>query len=361
MVTSALAAVVGGLAGAAPPPSKAVPAVPIATGITDSPERYGAANFFARVHALRASFVVVDASWSTVALSQPIAPADPSDPAYDWTALDAVYSIASQYGIQIVPIVYQTPPWANGGQGPNYPPTDPLQYAAFLTAMATRYPKIRQWIIWGEPTRAPAWADQGCDGAGEYAQLLDDAYVALKHVRSSNMVIGGNNQPTGFDNAFSTTTPTWLKCMTLPNGTRPRLDMWGASTYTSRPINMALPPANRFTIDFDDLDTLVGMLDRYYPKMRLKIFISESGTPTDHANHDWLFSTTPADQAKRMRQMFAAAEKLGRVAAISNFLLDDQPGADGWTTGLETPKGVKKPAYAVFRAGPMASVPVRRR
>jgi hypothetical protein len=48
--------------------------------------------------------------------------------------------------------------------------------------------------------------------------------------------------------------------------------------------------------------------------------------------------------------MFDAARRFKRIAAISNYLLRDEPGPNGWTTGLITASGVKKDAWSAYRA-----------
>jgi hypothetical protein len=59
--------------------------------------------------------------------------------------------------------------------------------------------------------------------------------------------------------------------------------------------------------------------------------------------------TTRADQAARIRQMYRIATRYKRIAAIANNLLYDQPGEKGWTTGLRTSDGVRKPSWYVYR------------
>ena len=198
--------------------------------------------------------------------------------------------------------------------------------------MSRRYPQVRRWMIWGEPNRIQQWQPQGKAGARRYALLLDTAYQALKAVDRKDVVIGGNTSPGGLDNAGGTSPRTWLRRLMLPSGRRPRLDMWGHNPFTSRPIDLRLRPVSRFSYDFNDVDTLTADLDRHYPR-RLRVFLSESGTPTEHANPDWFFFTTREAQAARMRQMFNVAAKFPRIAALSNFLLYDGAGShrmDDW-------------------------------
>ena len=133
-------------------------------GIT-SPLVVGGSSVFPQLAKLRASFLVLAVRWADVAKTQPTNGRDPEDAAYDWTSLDTAFARADAAGIEIVPEIYATPGWANGGRSSVYGPTAPSDYADFLVAMATRYPQIRRWVIWGEPSRPQQWQPQGRAGA----------------------------------------------------------------------------------------------------------------------------------------------------------------------------------------------------
>ena len=75
-------------------------------------------------------------------------------------------------------------------------------------AAARRYPSVRHWMIWGEPSKAsrfqplvPAlrrrFDPAQRRGPRRYARILDAAYAALKRVSRRNLVIGGNTLTTG--------------------------------------------------------------------------------------------------------------------------------------------------------------------
>jgi len=315
----------------------------------NSPPVVAGRSVFPQLRKLHASFLVLQIAWAQVAPTKPAKPRDPEDPAYVWTALDPTFVQAAASGIEIVPQILATPTWANGGQPSQVGPTAPGDYANFLVAVAKRYPQIRRWMIWGEPSRPQQWQPQGRTGAQRYALLLDVAYRAIKRINPHDIVIGGNTLRGGPDNEAGTSPKTWLKWLVMPNGHRPRFDQWGHNPFTERPIDLRLRPVSRFTYDFDDLDTLANELDRFYPHKDKRFFLSESGTPTEHGNSEWFFYTSLADQARRMNQMFQTARTFPRIAAIANFLVRDQPGADGWTTGLVTATGVRKPSWNVYR------------
>jgi hypothetical protein len=226
--------------------------------------------------------------------------------------------------------------------------------------MSRRYPDMRRWIIWGEPTHLGQWFPQGVAGARQYARQLDRAYAALKSVSPRNLVIGGNSFCCGLDTPGSTSTARWIARLRLPDGRRPRLDMYGMNPYGRRRIDLRLGRVDAKFMDLNDMDSLAGILDRAYPGRRIPIFIAEWGVPTEHGNRDWVWFTTRREQAKRVRDALVAASRFPRIAALANYLLYDQPAerdpvtgfAKGWSTGLNTAGGVRKPAWEAFRRAP---------
>lgn len=79
---------------------------------------------------------------------------------YDWTTLDAFVEACEARDLRIVYTIYQTPTWASstsiadpyGVDGGSSPPADLADYAAFVTALATRYQgRIHAYEVWNEP------------------------------------------------------------------------------------------------------------------------------------------------------------------------------------------------------------------
>ena len=207
--------------------------------------------------------------WEQVATRRPERPSDPTDPAYAWPAeLDAAIADAQAHGIAVALLVMGTPAWANGGRSAKWAPNSPRDYARFLTAAAHRYPAVRHWIIWGEPTKntnfQPLRKDRhrrltgrGLRGPRIYARMLDRAYGALKAVSPANIVIGGNSFTVG------TVTPRrWIQALRLPGGRPPRMDLYGHNPFSARRPVLSQDPLGRGFADFGDLDTLAGWLDR---------------------------------------------------------------------------------------------------
>lgn len=302
--------------------------------------------------------------WDAVATRRPERPSDPADPAYAWPAeLDAAIAGAGAHGIAVALLVMGTPAWANGGRTPDWAPTAPRDYARFLTAAARRYPAVRHWMIWGEPTKSanfqPLRSDRGRRLSGRglrgpriYARMLDRAYGALKSVSRANLVIGGNSFTVG------TVSPRrWIQALRLPSGRRPRMDLYGHNPFTARRPLLSQPPIGRGYADFGDLDTLVRWLDRNLRRpggARLKLFLSEISFPTDHANFEFNFWVTRETQAEWIADALRTTRTWARIYTLGYLgLYDDALRPDGLQVerGLIERDGTHKPSYEAFKRG----------
>ena len=95
--------------------------------------------------------------WYQVAAERPADPANPFDPAYKFDDVDELVRGAQERGLEVMLTIWGTPAWANGGQGPNFLPTQLSDATAFAKAVATRYsghfigvPHVRFYTIWNE-------------------------------------------------------------------------------------------------------------------------------------------------------------------------------------------------------------------
>jgi hypothetical protein len=94
--------------------------------------------------------------WNSIAVRRPRNPRNPKDPAYAWPAeVTQAVAEARRYHIQVALQIIGAPAWANGGRPWNWAPNNPRDYADFAIAAARRYPSVRLWMIWGEPSRRP--------------------------------------------------------------------------------------------------------------------------------------------------------------------------------------------------------------
>ena len=323
---------------------------------------------FGIYHELGVRIYETSLSWRQVAPTRPAHPTDPRDPAYQWPAeVTTAIREADRYGIRVMLMIAGTPAWANGGRDAQWVPRRAADLADFATAAARRYREVRQWMVWGEPTRQPNFMPLDPETPGQpltraerraprrYARMLDAAYGALKHVRRRNVVIGGNSYTTGDISPLN-----WIRGMRLPNGKRPRMDMYGHNPFTLRRPDLRQPlfrPPTGYA-DFSDLDALCRWLDRYGYRdrrgRRLRIFISEWTLPTDHVNREFNFWMTQAVQASWLRDALGIVRNHRRIYTLGWHALYDEPprpAGDEVNRGLITYDGRLKPAFYAFRDG----------
>ena len=348
---------------AAPSPAAAAPGQSIKKGIWDSQSR----DDFATMRRLGAGVYSARLHWNLVAPTRPANPRNPRDPAYQWNAATtAAIRKARRYGMKVALEVHYAPGWANGGRPPEWVPTRVADYADFVTAASRRYPRVRYWVVWAEPTRKASmmplitqknsWTR--LDAAGRraphyYARLLDRAYGALKRVDRKDKVIGGNSFNGGDVSPFN-----WIRDLKLPNGRPPRMDMYGHHPFSVRRPNLANGPFYPGVADFSDLDTLAGWVDRYLgdgPSGKpLRLWLGEVCFPTDHANDSFNVWVTRSVQARWIRSALKITRSWKRIAALIWFgLYDPPPVPSGRETrcGLLDAGGEPKPGYLAFRNG----------
>ena len=299
-------------------------------------------------------------SWASIAPTRPQDPTNPDDPAYRWPGLDQALTAARRAGIEPVLYVNGFPSWSNGGRDYTWAPNDPKDYGDFMAAAVRQYPQVRRWVAFSEPTHYVNFKPQGDNGRRAprvYARLLDAAYAAMHAARRDVVVIGGNVHPAGANDERTTAPDTFITNMVLPNGRRPRLDMFGINPYTERPLNPALPHrAHR--VDFNDLDWLAHRLDHVWPGRHLKIFVDEFGWNTEHEAQGWLYYVSRRKQAANLVKAYRLAAQFGRVDTMCWFqLYDDPPQKVGpnwwnWTSGLRTWRSAPKPSWSAFRRVP---------
>lgn len=316
---------------------------------------------------LGAGIYETNLQWSAIAPQRPAHPTNPDDPAYQWPSdVDAAVREAAKYHMRVSLQLIYAPPWANGGRTAKYAPLHVSDFNAFALAAARRYPGVRLWMIWGEPSRehnfaplTPEVRNRPLNRAQaraphRYAQILDSAYVTLKRANRRNLVIGGNTFVTGDISPYN-----WIRNLRLPNGRAPRMDMYGHNPFGMRKPDLRKPPSGYGFADFSDLDTLTGWLDRYLrPRLpghkRLPLFLSEYTLPTDHANYEFNYYLDRSTQADWLSAALHITRRWSRIYTMGWISLYDQapnPSHDEVNGGLLDYRGGKKPSYFAYRRG----------
>ena len=300
-----------------------------------------------------------DLHWNLIARRRPRDPTNPRDPAYAWPAeVTSSVAQANRYGMQVALEIIGTPGWANAGKTPRWIPHRLSDYANFAIAASRRYPSVHLWMIWGEPSRShnfrpltpakpyfPLNAHQRI-APHLYSRLLDAAYGALKSVTPANIVIGGMT-----DAAASISTVQWIENMRLPDGSPPRLDLYGHNPFSIRAPNLADPPSPAQQIDFSDLGRLAEMVDRNLGRPENPqpgLFLSEWTIPTS-SDREFNFYVEPRVQALWITDALRIARLVPYIYAVGWIhLYDELPFVGG---GLIRADGRKKLGYFAWRSG----------
>jgi len=336
------------------------------------PVRVGGVSQFPIYRELGVGIWETRVSWATVTPTRPTDPRDPSDPAYRWPAdLDDAVAEGKRYGIRVAVVLTESPRWASGHRLLHWAPRRPSDFADFAYAASKRYPYVRLWMVWSEPTRhenfRPMVRERRKRGVRRvfpltrrmqkaprrYARILDAAYGSLKLASQRNVVIGGNSFTTGDISPFN-----WIRNLRLPNGKPPRLDMYGHNPFSARRPRLNRPPIRQGFADFSDLDLLAGWVDRYLGRPRgrrgIKLFLSELFWPTDHANHEFNFWVTRKTAASWLSDALRITRRWPRIYTLGWLSLYDDPrneDGDDVHRGLLTRGGRKKPAYWAYKRG----------
>ena len=326
------------------------------------PVQRGGHSLFPLYRRLGAGIFQMELRWDSVARSEPRAARDPADRAYVWPPeIDYAIREASANGLEVALQVRGTPRWANSRRPEQFAPARVGDFGDFIAAAARRYPAVRRWIVWGEPSKRSNFRVLGVPWGGRayeektpraYARLLDAAFAALKSADSGNLVVGGNTYTVG-----DIPTRTFVANMRLPSGRPPRLDAYGHNAFTLRPPNLADPPLSRRVVDFSDLDSLGDLIDSNLGRRHGKpipIYIPEFTLPTDHANWEFNFWVSRRVQAQWLTKALAIVRRSPRILTLGWLSLYDDPPRrhhDEVNRGLIDDAGNLKPAFRAYARG----------
>jgi hypothetical protein len=285
--------------------------------------------------------------WDQIAHTRPTAPTDPTDAAYDWSAVDPVLDGLRQHGIEVVLQLVGTPAWANGGKASNYAPTSSATFGAFASAAAHQYPWVKRWVIWNEPnqvrwlrpTTAPIYT----------VRLLNPAYAAIHSAIPGALVAGGGTAPRGSTGGVSPL--AWIAGM---HAARARLDAYAHNPYPldpKRETPLTGGCGHCTTVTMATIGRLVSLLGRDFPSAR--IWLTEYGYQSNPP--DPLLGVSLALQARYIGEGAYAAYRTPKVDMLIHFLYRDEPSIARFQSGLVTLTNAVKPAYAAFQL-PLAQI-----
>ena len=303
-----------------------------------------------------------------VAARRPAVATDPADPAYDWSRFDQAIERANDAGIQVLLTIVGTPPWANGGLGPERAPSSASTLRRFAYAAARRYsgtfldvatgrvlPRVGLWLAWNEPNNPVFLQPQYVKVRGKwrpaaaesYARICNAIYAGVHAAGGPEQVACGATAPRGSNDPTSdrpSISPIAFLRAAKRSGLR-TFDAWAHHPYYGSPGST---PSTRKVgpraVELGNIDTLVDQVTRLYG--RKPLWITEYGYQTRPP--DEFFGVSWAKQAQYLRQAYEIARANPRIDLFTWFLLDDSADPDGWQSGLITADGRKKPSFAVF-------------
>jgi hypothetical protein len=179
-----------------------------------------------RATEVHAEWVRIAVRWSSVAPSRrtdTFGAADPDDPAYRWSTIDAAVREASARGRRVLLTLNGAPSWAEGA---NRPPAvaagswkpDVTAFGAFALATARRFsgnftpdgataplPPVRAFQAWNEPNLSlylsPQWQEENgrlrTFAAKHYRAMLNAFARSVHAVRRENLVVTAGTAPFG--------------------------------------------------------------------------------------------------------------------------------------------------------------------
>ena len=227
-----------------------------------------------------------------------------------------------------------------------------------MTAAARRYPGVKLWMIWGEPSRSknfrpltPAEPYVKLNynqriAPRVYARLLDNAYGALKALNPANQIVGGMT-----DSSASITPVQWIENMRLRNGKPPRMDMYGHNPFSIRAPLLTNPPAINQQLDFSDVVRLHELVDHNLGRTNNpepKLFLSEWTIPTAK-DREFNYHVEQRLQALWITDGLRIVRQLSSVYALGWIhLYDELPYFAG---GLIEANGRKKLGFYAWKNG----------
>ncbi len=310
-----------------------------------------------------------------VATKRPAHPANPNDPAYNWSLYDRTVTQAAANGIHVLFSIYGTPGWANGGKAMNVAPTNATDLRNFAFAAALRYggsfvapdgttlPKVREWLAWNEPNNPVFLVPQykrtskgwTMASATAYAKICNAVYngihgtlLASERVACGGTAPRGNNDPSSSRPSVS---PLAFLRAVKTAGLK-TFDAWAHHPYyssrfdtpTTKPVTPNGAPVTSVTLG--NISVLIKLVTQLYGNKR--IWITEYGYQTNPP--DTLVGVSWAKQALYLKEAFAIARANPRIDMMMWFLLKDDPDPNGWQSGLITAAGKHKPSFAAFES-----------
>lgn len=338
---------------AAAPPTTGT--APLAVGLVDDTFGFNPLEVGARMDRLARS----GTRWLREAL--PWNRIEPADGRFAFARYDQAFTAAARRGLRIVPLLYDTPPWA--GRAWNTIPEDPGAFAEYTAKVVARYgPGGSFWAAHPEldGALAPQWFEilnepyfgffsEGGVDPGRYARLFKAAVAAG---RAANPRARYLLQVDGDIRHEGRWTP-WIDLLfdAVPD-LGPFVDGAAPHLYTSAPLDHWTPGREGANEQFRRIDAQRERLAAH-GRPDVPFWITEIGWSTCGAPAEWCKSEE--EQAARITRLvqLLRSDYRGVVQGVFLYRFQDE-GSDPLDKehhfGLVRPDGTAKPGLAAFRA-----------
>jgi hypothetical protein len=282
-------------------------------------------------------------------------PADPDDPAYNWSSVDDQVTKAVAAGLEPILCLGQMPTWGLDPTLPGNGRPSSFWYGKFAEGAARRYsgsfgslPRVRYWQAWNEPNLGPNLQPHRIGSElvtpRLYRRLVNAFSHGVKTVHNDNLVIAGGLAPYEATTGDGIAPLTFMKEFLCMSGMRIRprprcleratFDIWSMQPYTFG------GPTHQSSVDEDvqlgDLPEMKQVLDQAVASGRI---VSSHDVQFWATEFSW--DTNPPDTGAMDMALHArwTAQALyvmwqNGISLVTWFLIRDRPSSERWQSGL---------------------------
>jgi hypothetical protein len=288
-----------------------------------------------RLAATNVRWLRVDFDWSVIQAG--------GRDSFDWSRTDRIVAAARAHNLSIIALAAYTPDWARPPGTPDKnPPTNPDDYARFVSSAAQRYASqgVTTWEIWNEPNVSTFWYPK--PDPERYTALLVRASAAIKHVEPDATIISGGLAPSSDDASGSQIDVRTFLTRVYEAGGGRAFDAVGLHPYS-------FPQLPLFPADYNTFLNTPGlyqvMVD--HGDAAKRIWGTEVGAPTAGGGG----AVSDATQSAILVQAYKQWTAWTFTGPLIWFAYEDA-GSDAFDRedhfGLVDSSGRPKPAFAVF-------------
>ncbi|HJQ08686.1 MAG TPA: hypothetical protein VJ836_04375 [Candidatus Saccharimonadales bacterium] len=307
--------------------------------------------YFTQLKELGTTWVRWDIDWNVV---QP-----QNQTHYNWTPTDRVANTAKKYGISSLAIITYTPKWARSSacvDSPKCRPADMQAFGKFAETVASRYKSsVTHWEIWNEPNYKAFWEPR--PNSHEYAELLKAAYLGIKKVSPSAIIVTGGLAASGNEEDGSRSPLTFVTGL-YERGANAYYDIVALHPYT-------YPASTDYIAWWNSWQQMGPVRDLMIAQGEAskKIWITEYGAPTGGPGNSFTVDqfdkfTYGSDHMSENAQAMLASQAIAGYSARTDWLgpffwyslKDLSSNRDNPENffGLLRSNNTKKPAYDII-------------